>query len=484
MLSASNAPPMSTTIHAYQDDLLGIADATTLAQQLKNKDFTAEELARCAVKRAQAVNPALNAIAFEAFEAALLKAASLEVEQGIWAGVPTFIKDLIHVEGMPTRQGSMAISDRIHQKNEKITKQLLSLGIVPLGKSTTSEFGLMPTAETLLQGNTRNPLALGHSTGGSSGGAGALVAAGVVPIAHAADGGGSIRIPASCCGLVGFKPSRGRDVDSPTKPLPIDIVVQGVLTRSVRDAIAYQTGLEQYHAAANLPKIGAIERPLKRRLKIGWFTQTPTQMDSHPDVQAAVQNAARFCEELGHEVEAIDCPFSQETKIDFLAYWSMLSYLIVRFGKFSYGWGFKARQVEPFTRQMAKTFPKVLWGSRTIVRRLRQFAAEYDALHGAYDVLLSPVLAHPTPQLGYFDPSINFFSSIEKLSQYVNFTIFQNVSGAPAISLPMAESSEGLPLGVQFAGKVGADRLVLELALELEQAGGFINWQERLRGGQ
>ncbi len=473
---------MSTTIHAYQDDLLGRLDATALAKGLKNKDFTAQELAACAIERVQAINPQLNAIAYADFERALERAATLDIEQGVWAGVPTFIKDLIHVEGMPTRQGSAAIGDKLHKKNEKITQQLLSLGILPLGKSTTSEFGLMPTSETLLQGNTYNPMGLGYSTGGSSGGAGALVASGVVPVAHAADGGGSIRIPAACCGLVGFKPSRGRDIDSPTKILPIDIVVQGVLTRSVRDSIAYQTGLEQFYQAPNLPAIGHIERPLERRLKIGWFAQTPTGMDSHPDVQVAIQQAGKFCESLGHTVEEIECPFSQETKIDFLGYWSMLSYLIVRFGKFTYGLDFKARQVEPFTRQMAKTFSKVLFSSRTIIRRLKHFAAHYDTLHQEYDILLSPVLSHPTPRLGYFDPNINFFASIEKLSQYVNFTTFQNISGAPAISLPMGESQQGLPIGVQFSGKIGADRLVLELALELEQQGGLIDWQGRLIG--
>lgn len=256
--------------------------------------------------------------------------------------------------------------------------------------------------------------------------------------------------------------------------------MQGVLTRSVRDSIAYQVGLEQYHKAAHLPAIGAIERPLKQRLKIGFFTQTPTKIDSHRDVQQAVKNAAQFCESLGHTVEEIPCPFTQETKIDFLGYWSLLSYLIIRFGKFSYGFGFKGRQVEPFTHQMAKTFPKVLFNSRTIIRRLKQFAAQYDALHQEYDILLCPVLSHPTPPIGYFDPHINFFSSIEKLSQYVNFTTFQNIAGAPAISLPMGESTQGLPIGVQFAGKVGADRLVLELALELEQKGGLIDGQQRL----
>ncbi|MGH1335009.1 MAG: amidase [Aureispira sp.] len=469
---------MKNTIHAYKNDLLGTLDATALAEHLRQKDFTAQELASCAINRAQTINPRLNAIAYADFERALQQA--IQVEQGIWAGIPIFIKDLIHVEGMPTRQGSAGIGDKLHKKNEKITQQLLSLGVLPLGKSITSEFGLMPTSETLLHGITQNPMAVGYSTGGSSGGAGALVASGIVPVAHAADGGGSIRIPASCCGLVGFKPSRGRDVDSPTKPLPIDIVVQGVLTRSVRDAIAYQIGVEAYHQAANLPKIGAIDRPLERRLKIGYFSQTPTKMNSHADMQAAVKKAGLFCEGLGHTVEEIACPFTQETKIDFLGYWSLLSYLIVRFGKFSYGLDFKARKVEPFTREMAKTFPKVMFNSRTIVRRLKRFAAEYDALHQEYDILLSPVLSHPTPPIGYFDPTINFFSSIEKLSQYVNFTIFQNVSGAPAISLPMAESAQGLPIGVQFSGKVGADRLVLELALEVEQKGGFINWQKRL----
>ncbi|MFK7797248.1 MAG: amidase [Aureispira sp.] len=469
---------MNPTIHAYQDDLLGTLDATDLATHLRNNDFTAQELAACAVKRAQAVNPQLNAIAYADFERVSEWAAKSGT--GIWAGVPTFIKDLINVEGMPTLHGSMALGNKLHKKNEKITQQLLALGVLPLGKSTTSEFGLMPATETLLQGVTHNPMGIGYSTGGSSGGAGALVAAGVVPVGHAADGGGSIRIPAACCGLVGFKPSRGRDVDSPTKALPIDIVTQGVLTRSVRDAIAYQVGVEEYHKAAHLPAIGTIQAPLQRRLKIGYFVQTPTQVNVHREVQQGIERTAQFCAQLGHHVEAIDCPFTQETKIDFLGYWSMVSYLLMRFGKFSYGWSFKAKKVESFTRQMAQVFPKILFDIRTVVRRLKHFSAHYNALHQDYDILLSPVVAHPTPAIGYFDPNINFFSSIEKLSQYVNFTIFQNISGAPAISLPMAESSEGMPIGVQFSGKVGADRLVLELALELEQKGGFIDWQQRL----
>ena len=469
---------MNQTIHAYQDDLLGTLDATALAKHLRNKDFTAEELAVCAIKRAQAVNPQLNAIAYADFERVSEWATGIGT--GVWAGIPTFIKDLVHVDGMPTLHGSRALGNKLQKKNEKITQQLLALGLLPLGKSTTSEFGLMPTSETLLHGATHNPMGIGYSTGGSSGGAGALVASGVVPVGHAADGGGSIRIPAACCGLVGFKSSRGRDVDSPTKALPIDIVVQGVLTRSVRDAIAYQLGVEQYHTVAHLPPIGAIEEPLKRRLKIGYFVQTPTQVNVHTDVKKGMEKAAQFCAQLGHHVELIDCPFTQETKIDFLGYWSMVSYLLLRFGKFSYGWSFKSKQAEPFTQQMAKVFPKILFDIRTVLRRLKHFSTHYNTLHQDYDILLSPVVAHPTPPIGYFDPNLNFFSSIEKLSQYVNFTIFQNVSGAPAIALPMAESSEGMPIGVQFSGKVGADRLVLELALELEQKGGFIDWQKRL----
>lgn len=471
---------MKEKMHAFDVGILGTMDATEIAAQIKNKEISKEEAVKCAIERAKKVNPTLNAIVNDCFDAPVVQ--TEKSEMACFEGVPTFIKDLIHVKGLPTLHGSLGVSTAAQKKNEKNTQQVLATGCVVLGKSTTSEFGLLPAVETLQQGITRNPINTAYSTGGSSGGAGALVAAGVVPFAHAADGGGSIRIPASCCGLVGLKPSRGRDVESPTAMLNIDIVCQGVLTRTVRDSANYYAAAEAHYANPKLPKIGQVNAPLKKRLKIALFTGTPTKIKSHSEVNEVTLAAGKFCENLGHQVELISNPFTQETKIDFLAYWSFVTYLLYRFGKTSYGIGFNNSKLETFTVQMAKVYPKVMFSTAKSIRRLKKFTAYYDSLYEKYDVMLSPVLSHPVPEIGYFSPENNFFSSIEKLSQYVNYTTFQNTSGAPAISLPMGQCSNGLPLGVQFAGKLGDDRQLLELAWEIEANGGLIDWTKIIQG--
>lgn len=465
---------MKMNIHAFDLGVLGTMDATAVAAAIQAKELTPKEVITCAVQRAQKVEPVLNAIASNCFDAVLEQ--DTFPNQGCFAGVPTFIKDLINVKGLPTQHGSLSMPNKIYQKHEKITKQVLSSGCVVLGKSTTSEFGLLPAVETLLQGATLNPINTNYSTGGSSGGAAALVAAGVVPFAHAADGGGSIRIPASCCGLVGLKPSRGRDIDSPTKVLPVDIVCQGILARSVRDVANYFAEVEQFAPHDRLEPIGLVTDPIKKRLKIGLFTETPSGMDSREDVCRAVLGVGKTCEGLGHEVELIGSPFKQEVKIDFLGYWSFVTYMLRRFGKVTYGMGFKKSKLENFTTQMAKVYPKLMFQTPTFVGRLKQFCAYYDSLFQKYDVLLSPVLSHSVPKIGYFSPESNFFSIIEKMSQYVNFTTIQNITGAPAIALPMGQCVNGLPIGMQFAANVGEERKLLELAFELEQNGSFVDW--------
>ncbi|MDC0231330.1 amidase family protein, partial [Aureispira] len=308
---------MKKNINAFDIGILGRMDATDIATQIRKKNITAREATECVIDRAQKVNPSINAIVNERYDLAL-KESDLKTN-GCFAGVPTFIKDLIDVRGLPTLHGSMSIPNKPVVKNEKITEQILSTGCLILGKSTTSEFGLLPATETLRHGATRNPLNLKYSTGGSSGGAAALVSSGVVPFAHAADGGGSIRIPSSCCGLIGLKPSKGRDVESPASMLPIDIVCQGVLTRTVRDTANYFAQVEKYYSPSNLPAIGQVSNPIKKRLKIAMFSVNPSGIESHPDVANAVLSAGKLCENLGHSVELVPCPFTQAIKIDFLA---------------------------------------------------------------------------------------------------------------------------------------------------------------------
>lgn len=290
------------------------------------------------------------------------------------------------------------------------------------------------------------------------------------------DGGGSIRIPSSCCGLVGLKPSRGRHVGSATLGLPVDIVTNGIVSRSVRDTANYYKGIEDFKANPKLPAIGHVTGPGTKRLKIAMFTQNPADIEADADVSAAVLKAGKACQELGHEVEYIKNPYHDQILFDFLVYYSCLSRFLVSFGRILVHPKFKSKECEPFTLGLAKFYTNSVFHTPSSFKRLRRdIIQEQNALYEKYDVLLSPTLLTAVPKLGYFGGDQKFISLVMRLNNYVNFTILQNASGAPAISLPIGICSKGLPIGPQFAAKLGNDRTLLELAFELEAAGAFIN---------
>ena len=459
-------PPTRVSVHDL--GILKGMDATEIAENIRQKKVSVKDVVACVRESAEKAVPVINAIVASDYE---MNAPAYD-RNGIFAGVPTYIKDLAHTKGFPTRFGCEGMPDTIDQKNEKAVEQFLSAGFVTLGKSATSEFGWLPSCETRLNGDTLNPVNTEYSTGGSSGGAGALVAAGVVPIAHGMDGGGSIRIPASCCGLIGLKPSRGRMLGSATAHLPIDVVAHGVLTRTVRDTANFMAGMEQYYRPKNLPEIGNVRGPSDKRLKIALFTQSPVGIEAHQDVVSAVVNAGKKCEALGHHVEHIANPYQDSLLFDFLVYYSLLAWLSTTFGRFAMSWKFDARKVEPFTRELSRYFYKFLLMAPGALRRLRNdVVAGYHSLLGKYDVLLTPTLANPTPKLKFFSPEVGLISLVTRLNNHVTFTTVHNTTGAPAISLPMGICSNGLPIGVQFAAGPGEERKVLELAFELEGAG-------------
>jgi amidase len=459
-----------TKISVHDLGVLKGMDATEIAANIRQKRLSVKEVVECVRQRAEKANPVINAIVASDYEMGV----SAYNTNGIFAGVPTYIKDLVHTKGFPTRSGCEGLPAAIDKKNEKAVEHFLSAGFVVLGKSATSEFGFLPSCETRLQGDTLNPVNTEYSTGGSSGGAGALVAAGVVPIAHAMDGGGSIRIPASCCGLVGLKPSRGRMLGSMTAALPIDIVTHGVLTSTVRDTANFFAGMEQYYRPKNLPEIGSVRGPSARRLKIALLTQSSVGLEAHEEVVQAVVNAGKKCEALGHSVEHIPNPYPDSILFDFLVYYSMLAWLTTRFGKFALSWKFNARKVEPFTRDLSAYFYKFLLMAPGALRRLRNdLVAAYLSLVSKYDVVLSPTLSNPTPRLKYFSPELGVISLVTRLNNHVTFTTIQNSTGAPAISLPLGICRNGLPIGVQFAAALGEEKKLLELAFELEAAGAF-----------
>lgn len=456
-------------VSAYQDDALGSDDATAIAQRIAGGEITAREAVEAAIRRCEEVNPILNAVVTPCFERALERAD--EAPDGAFAGVPTFIKDTDDAPGTPTRFGSLAVPPRVKERASPFVKQFLSTGLISLGKTTLPEFGLTATTESLLSGPTRNPWNPGYSTSGSSGGSAALVAAGVVPIAHGNDGGGSIRNPAACCGLVGLKPTRGRLVSMEgVERMPIAIVHQGVLTRTVRDTARFYASAERYWRNPNLPPIGLVDAPGARRLRMGIYTEAIKGSPCHPETADAVMKAGALCESLGHSVEPLPNHFDGRFASDFLVFWGLMAYSIACFGRCMIGRGFDSSKLDPWTRGCVKLFTRNALKTPMVIRRLKRLGAAFNEIFQTYDVLVSPTVGHPPPPLGYLAPDVPFNEALERIMKFSSFTPIHNISGTPAISLPMGMNSEGLPIGVMFAAGWGRERTLLELAFELEDA--------------
>ncbi|MBN1365805.1 MAG: amidase [Syntrophaceae bacterium] len=456
-------------ISAYTDDALGKIDAVGIAEKIAKKEISAAEVIEASIARANKVNSELNAIVTETFDRA--REQVKKNISGTFAGVPTFVKDTDDIEGVPTLWGSRAVPHKPVRKSKRFIKQFFSLGLVCLGKSALPEFGLTATTEPFSSGVTRNPWNTDYSTGGSSGGSAALVAAGVVPIAHGNDGGGSIRIPAACCGLVGLKPSRGRlERMEGSNLLPVDILYQGVLTRTVRDTAAFYAGAEKYRRNQKLPEIGLVQHPGKKRLRIAHFTDTPYGNACHPELADLVRRTGVLCEKLGHTVEQIPCPCNAQMADDFTIYFGMMAFSIRFFGQFIIAHGFDRSKLENWSLEISRQFQKNFFKIPFIIKRFIKYTGMYDKIFDTCDVLLNPTLAHPTFEIGYIGPDVPFNDAFERIRNYVSFTPMQNVTGAPAISLPIGLGSNGLPLGVQFGAAFGRERDLLELAFELEKA--------------
>ena len=466
-----------TRVHAFNHaDALGHHDAVALAGQLQRGETSATALVQAAYQRLELVNPELHATACLQEEAALAQARFYDDVGNFRAfqGIPGFLKDNLDLQGLPTQHGSAAMPDTARKHTSAVAQQIIDTGVVLLGKTKLPEFGLTATTEYSKAEPAHNPWNIGHSTGGSSGGSAALVAAGVVPIAHANDGGGSIRIPAACCGLVGLKPSRGRlAMNEMAKSLPINIVSDGIVSRSVRDTAAFFALAEEHYKNPTLPPLGHITTPGRKRLKIGMFTQKISGDETDTACVEAVHKAAALCEELGHEVQEIKVPISAQFADDFLLYWGMLAASISHLGKLAVDRYMDTGKLEPLTHGLAKHFTRNLLKFPFALRRLYQFEAQYATAFADLDVLLSPTLGQPAPPLGYLALDLPFEQARERLVNFASFTAAQNVAGAPAISLPMHHTAEGIPVGVHFAAAMGHEFRLIELALEIEQAQPF-----------
>ncbi|NLF70586.1 MAG: amidase [Candidatus Anammoximicrobium sp.] len=459
----------SRRIHAFGSDLLGDHDAVALADLVRRREVSALELARAAMARVEKVNSALHAVQLTTYERAIAEAS--QERDGLFAGVPTLIKDNSDLQGVPTGHGSRAVPAVPAKADGAFVRQYLSLGFSVLGKTRLPEFGFNCSTEFQGQTPTRNPWNIDYSCGGSSGGAAALVAAGAVPIAQANDGGGSIRIPAACCGLVGMKASRGRVVAGElARILPVKIVVDGVLTRTVRDTAFFYAGAERYWFNRKLPPVGLVEGPGKRRLRIGLVMNSVIDVSTCPETRAVVERTVAVLESLGHCVEEVSIPVDASFAEDFADYWSFLAWMASHFGQFTFGKGFDPRQLDGLTRGLAARFRHRFWRMPRALYRLVGSHRHSAQATQAHELILAPVVAHVTPKLGYLSPEVPFGELFRRISQYACFTPFSNASGSPAISLPMGAAANGLPIGVQFSAAHGDERTLLEIAYEVEQA--------------
>jgi Asp-tRNA(Asn)/Glu-tRNA(Gln) amidotransferase A subunit family amidase len=454
-------------------------DATALAGLVAKREVSASEVIEAAIARAEEVNPKINAIVHKQYEKAR-KAVAGGAPGGPLGGVPYLIKDLHFLEkGEPARLGSSLFKDYVADHDSAYVARCKKAGLVIFGRSSTPEFGLNPNTEPRLQGSCRNPWNLEHSAGGSSGGAAAAVAAGILPVAHATDGGGSIRIPAAQCGLFGLKPSRGRVSFAPDAGEAWGGLSTGhVVSRSVRDSalmLDCTAGAEPGDPyAAPTPErsfVDALARP-PAKLRIALMLKDHRGAALHPECETAVRVAAKLCASLGHSVEEAD------PKLDMVALRPMNARIAAANTSRSCALRWKALGREP----NAEDVERATWA--TYQRGLKITGVEYveaiAAVHAAgrrmaqflsgYDVILSTVLAGPPPKLGYFDQNGDPVTFAERVNIYLSVTPLHNATGTPAMSVPLHWTADGLPVGVHFAGRYGEEATLLRLAAQLEQA--------------
>lgn len=441
-------------------------DAVETRERIRRKEVTTQEVLEAAIARSERARH-LGAVFEYTYERARARSASVDGEAPL-AGVPTFVKDLHQLQGVATTWGSRASGPYISRKTDPFAKRFEETGVLTLGKSATPELGLTATTERVGQDPCRNPWDPSRSSGGSSGGAACMVAAGVVPIAHGSDGGGSIRIPAACCGLVGLKVSRLRLDMTGSNTLPVNIGTDGVLTRSVRDTVAFLSALESRRAPKGVPPIGPVSQRPAEPLRIGVFVDSPAEAPVATEVRDAVQEASRLCRSLGHAVEEIRCPFPVTVVDDFTRFYGFLAWLQVRTARLMLHRGFDRSKIEPWTEGLMNFFAREKLVAIGAILRLRRFSREFPQLMARHDVLLSPTIPEPAPVLGYLATDLPFATHFARVRAYAAFTLVYNASGAPAISLPLGRSAAGLPIGVQLAAARGRDRTLLELALSIE----------------
>ena len=461
-------------------------DGLGLADLVARKEVSPAELVEAAIERVERHNPSLNAVVYKGYEDAR-KAALGPLPDGPFRGVPFLIKDLgMPVAGWPRSSGSRFAQHMVDQEDGGLTRRYREAGVIPLGKTNTPEYGITGTTEGALLGPCRNPWNPAHISGGSSGGSASAVAAGIVPMAHASDGLGSIRIPAACCGLVGLKVTRDRNLNLPDgTDYAIGFVVDHVVTRTVRDSAAMldATGRPEiddpYPAPPKArPYMEEIEQS-PGRLRIAWSSETASGRPIDPEIQAALERTAALLQGLGHEV------VEQGMGIDYRALYTargpvsganfaaMMGRLIDEIGREP-----EPHELEPLTWAALKGGRKVT-GEQALrgMQELRMLNRQTLTFFNDWDIYLSPVLGTPVPEVGFIDPvALEPRELNRRQGQVFPFTPPFNFSGQPSLSLPLEMSASGLPVGMMFTARYADEATLFRLAAQLEKEA---PWQGR-----
>jgi amidase len=468
-------------------------DATDQADLVRRKEATPRELVDAAIARIEAVNPRLNAVITPLFEQARAQADSSALPTGPFRGVPFLLKDLgAHSAGDPYHEGTRFLRELRWRATSDtyLVAKLRAAGFIFLGKTNTPELGILPTTEPESYGPARNPWDTTRSPGGSSGGAAAAVAAGLVPVAHANDGGGSIRLPASLCGLVGLKPSRGRVSLGPDHgEMWQGLAIEHAVSRSVRDSAAILDVIggpmpgDPYMAPPPARPFREEIGVAPGQLRIGLMTRAPGGvLPVHPDCVAAVQDAARLLTALGHIVEesyppALDAQRDRSRQFFTLLTSSVAAHLEAvekQTGKI-----ISPRDIEPYTWTLrevgrTRTATRYIQAIEWLHAHTRDLASWWEQ---GFDMLLTPTAAEPPPVLGQFTATPeNPLAPGRRSEALAAFTPAFNVTGQPAISLPLYWNASNLPIGVQLVAAYGREDLLIRLASQLEQAR---PWAER-----
>lgn len=461
-------------------DEFAYLDATSQAELVKRREVKPIELVEAAIERVERLNGELNAVITPMFELAR-EAVSDRDNDGPFNGVPFLLKDLIvEYAGVGFSEGSAYLADFTSEQDSELVIRLKKSGLVIIGKTNTCEFGLLPATEPSFFGPTKNPWNVKLTTGGSSGGSAAAVAAGLVPMAHGNDGGGSIRIPASCCGVFGLKPTRGRN---PLGPLFGDILsglaAEHALTRSVRDSAALldatcgpDLGDPYWTPSPSRPFLQEVSTA-PESLLIAYSAKAPGGVKVAPECIKAVTDAAELCEQLGHTIEIADAalnPDIPDEALDIL--WCGAAAWVAEHWNRRTGRPPTSENVEPLTWTLIQRGRQYSAGHYLLaVEDLQRFAREVAQRFEPYDMVLRPTLAEPPIPLGSFDCTPDEpLRGWVRAGDFAPFSSIENITGQPAMSVPLYWSDEGLPIGSQFSAKYGDEATLFRLAGQLEEA--------------